>query len=320
MNIDRLDWDSLRVFRVVAELGSMTAAATSLGESTPTVSRKLDELERVLGTSLLVRSTRGVQLTSMGEVVLRHACVMENTTEALREDIGAQAQTAEGVIRLTMGDGLGAYWVAPRVPAFHALHPKLRLMLTITDTAPDLHMGEADIAIQFNEPLRSDLITRRLGVLHYMGFATEEYLKGRSRPKTLFELHEHQCVMHTAYVQQVERWAPKTADMKQMMDFALITNSSAALVRACLAGAGIAILPSYAAIEEPRLVPLDIGELAPIQFWLTYTERVRRLPTGQAVIDWLKHIFNPRDNPWFKETFVHPRETSPKSFEIKERQ
>ncbi len=306
MAFDHLDWDSLRVFRVVAELGSMTAAATSLGESTPTVSRKIDELERRLGGDLFSRSTRGVQLTSMGSTVLRHAKIMEDAADAIRADVRAQVPMAEGLIRLQMGDGLGAYWVAPRLADFQKQHPKVRLHLIISDQTPDLHKDEADICIQFHEPQRSDVIARRLGVLHYMAFTTKAYLGKDHGPKSLFNLQDYQCIFHTGYVNQIERWAPKTADLKNMLDFAIVSNSGVVMLEACRRGGGIAILPTYVSEIEPDLVPLNLGELAPIQFWLTYTERVRRLQSGQAVIEWLKSIVDPRKHVWFRETFVNP--------------
>ena len=309
MAFNHLDWDSLRVFRVVAELGSMTAAASSLGESTPTVSRKIDDLEKNLGGPLVVRTTRGVQLTALGTMVLSHVKTMEDAADAIRLDAGKQIEMAQGSIRLWMGDGLGTYWVAPRIPEFQSKHPKVRLILNISEQTPDLNNNEADIAIQFNEPSRSDVIARRLGVLHYMAFATQDYLTGRTIPKSLFELYAHRCILHSGYVQQIERWAPKTAEMKQMLDFALVTNSSVVMYEVCRNGGGISILPTYAAMVDPDLIPLDFGELAPIQFWLTYTERVRRSSSGQAVIDWLKSIFDPRTHVWFRETFVNPADS-----------
>jgi DNA-binding transcriptional LysR family regulator len=90
-----------------------------------------------------------------------------------------------------------------------------------------------------------------------------------------------------------------------MIDYALVTNSAATMIEVCAAGGGIAVLPSYIGEIDKRLKPLDLPEVAPIQFWLTYTERVRRLPQGQAVLDWLWTIFDERKIAWFREAFVH---------------
>ena len=306
MSSDRVDWDRMRVFRVVAELGSMTAAAARLGGSVPTISRRITELERDLKTELIKRSTRGVELTEAGKLLLRHANIMADAMDAVQMEVADTDTPIEGPIHFSTGDGLGPYWIAPRLPEFHRKHPKIELKLTISDAVPDLLNNEADVAIQFTEPKRPDLIVKRLGVLHYLCFATEDYLSIYGEPTSLFEFEHHRCLFHQGYVEQIERWAPKTSDLSKLIDFSLVTNSASAMISACEAGGGIAVLPSYIGNVYPKLVPLNLPEIAPIQFWLTYTERVRRLPRGQAVIDWVKQVFDPHATPWFREKFVHP--------------
>ena len=101
MTNQRIDWDKLRVFKVVAELGSMTSAAARLRESPPTVSRKIDELEEFLSSKLFTRSTRGMELTETGKTVLRYARQMEESAnEVLSKAIGKTDGT-EG--RITIG-------------------------------------------------------------------------------------------------------------------------------------------------------------------------------------------------------------------------
>ncbi|MEZ5945624.1 MAG: LysR family transcriptional regulator [Hyphomonas sp.] len=306
MEIERLDWDNLRVFRVVAELGSMSAAAHRLGESPPTVARKVDQLERDLQTDLLVRSTRGVELTDAGRIALNYINEMAAAAGHMLTFAGNKDQDVEGRIVLATGDGLGPYWIAPRLPEFNALNPRIQLRMRVTETVPDLNAGEADIAIQFTEPKATDVIARKLGVLHYISFASETYLAENTLPASLFEYYKYRCILHEGYVNQIERWAPKIAELKKMIDFALVTNSAATMIEVCANGGGIAVLPSYIGDAEPRLRPLDLPEIAPIQFWLTYTERVRRLPQGKAVLDWLWAIFDERKVAWFRDEFVHP--------------
>lgn len=67
---------------------------------------------------------------------------------------------------------------------------------------------------------------------------------------------------------------------------------------------------------DQRLIPLDLPEIAPIRFWITYTERVRRLPHGKLVIDWLRDIFEAPEAVWFSEDFVHPHDFSEKVREL----
>lgn len=314
MDFERFDWDKMRVFRVVAELGSMNATAVRLGESAPTIGRKIDDLERSLNAVLLVRSKRGVELTAAGHRALRYANAMADAAEGVSREVADLDGPLEGPVTLVTGDGLGAHWIGPRLPVFHRANPKIQLQLRISDEEPDLLGGEADIAIQFSRPKQLDLVSRKLGVLHYMCFASRDYLATYGgEPGSMFEFYNHRLIFHSGYVNQLERWAPKTVELKKIIDWALVTNSGAVMMAVCAGGGGIAVLPSYVAFLDDRLVALKLSELAPIQFWLTYTERIRRLPRGQAVIEWLRAIFDPREVPWFRDTFIHPKD--PKALE-----
>ncbi|MEZ5997942.1 MAG: LysR family transcriptional regulator [Hyphomonas sp.] len=294
------------MFRVVAELGSMSAAANRLGESPPTVARKVDQLERDLKADLLVRSTRGVELTDVGRLALNYINEMAEAAGQMLTFASSKDHDVEGRIVLATGDGLGPYWIAPRLPHFHAKNPKIQLRMRVSETVPDLNAGEADIAIQFTEPKATDVIARKLGILHYISFASDAYLANNALPASLFEYYKHRCILHEAYVNQIERWAPKIAELKKMIDYALVTNSAATMIEVCANAGGIAVMPSYLGQVDERLKPLHLPEIAPIQFWLTYTERVRRLPQGKAVLDWIWSIFDERNVAWFRDEFVHP--------------
>ena len=96
--------------------------------------------------------------------------------------------------------------------------------------------------------------------------------------------------------------------VKEFIDYSTITNSSTALKTLCEYGGGIAVLPSYVSLLDDSLVPLSLPSAAPIQFWITYTERVRRNPAGMAALDWMLSIFNETDYPHFGSAFKHPND------------
>lgn len=317
MSIDRLDWDTLRVFRVVAELSSMSAAAARLGESPPTISRKIDDLETSLGTQVFLRSTRGVELTEVGKQVLRHVHSMADAAEALSRQTESTGALVTGTITLSTGDGLGPYWIAPRLAQFHKENPQVQVRMIAGEAPPDLHAGEADIAITFSESRQQGVIAHKLGIQHYVGFASESYIAEHGKPENLHEYHKFRCILHTSYVNQVERWAPRMSEMRKMVDFAFITNSGTAIVESCAKGGGIGILPSFMAMLDPRLVPLELPEVPPIRFWITYTERVRRLPQGKALIEWIRRLFEMPEAIWFADEFVHPRDYLAKVRELR---
>ncbi len=308
MNDDQLDWDKLRVFRIVAELSSMSAASARLGESPPTIGRKIDDLEACLGVQLLVRSTRGVELTEAGKSVLRCAHKMADAADFVQLEAAGHTAKIEGPITISTGDGIGPYWLGPRIAKFQKENPLINLKLVVKEEPHDVLDGETDIAIQLTEPKNVDVVARRLGVVHYMTFASESYLKEHGAPGSLFEYYKHRCLLHSSYVQQVDRWAPRVSELRRMIDFAMVTNSGTLIAQTCLAGGGLAILPSFIAPTFPGLVPLDLPEVAPVQFWMCYSGTVSRLPRGRLVIDWIRSIFDTPDAVWFRDEFVHPHE------------
>jgi len=307
---ENLDWDKLKVFSVVAELGSMNAAAARLKETAPTVSRKIDELERTLNARLLHRSPRGVTLTEAGMKALRYAEIMSDAADGLRSDVLDHDLPAEGPVTLCTGDGLAAHWIAPHLPDFHLQNPKIELRLVTTDEPDaDLLNERSEIAIQFSEPVRQEIVSKRLGILHYAFFAAPDYLETFGHPASLFDLHNHRIIIHSGYVNQMERWAPKTKQLRDLIDFALVTNSGSVMIEVCANGGGIALLPTYVHSLGKNMIPLTLPEIAPIRFWLTYTERTRRLARAQIVIDWLRGLFNQKFSPWFRPNFIHPAST-----------
>ncbi|MEL6857077.1 MAG: LysR family transcriptional regulator [Pseudomonadota bacterium] len=304
---ERFNWDRLRVFRLVAEARSMTAAARTLGESTPTISRRINDLERELGTKLFQRSKRGVELTAAGKRLMDLAVQMQGLVDTVGSQVAETDTQVSGAIKIKASDGLGPYWLARHLPEFHDHVPNVQIDLEIGLAQDEAVVErEADLAIVFQKPTHSDVISQPLGTLHYLCFASEAYLAGRTPPRSFFDLHKHKLLMHTDYVHQVERWSKHVREIKEFVDYSTITNSSTALVTLCENGGGIAVLPSYVSVLETNLVPIPMPAAAPIEFWLTYTERVRRNAAGKAAIEWLLSIFNPVENPWFDRDFKDP--------------
>ena len=305
---ERFNWDRLRVFRLVAEAKTMTAAAKTLGESAPTISRRINDLERELGTKLFSRSKRGVELTASGKRLLDLVQQMQGIVDTVGDQVSETDTTVSGAIKIKASDGLGPHWIAQHLPAFHRTQPNLQIDLEVGLAKEEVVEREADLAIVFEKPTHPEIISQRLGTLHYICFASIAYLEERGIPKSVFDMQKHKLLMHTDYVHQAERWSKSVKELKEFIDYSTITNSSTALLTLCQHGGGIAVMPTYVAALDETLVPLRLPSAAPIEFWITYTERVRRNPAGMAALEWLLSIFRQGENPWFKPDFLHPQD------------
>ncbi len=140
----------LRVFREVARLGSLSAAAESLAYTQPAVSQQMAALERRAGIPLLDRTTRGVRLTDAGEALLRHAeAILSEQTLAERE-LEAIAGLRGGRVRMASFPTAGAALVPAAVALFSARYPDVGLSVSEAEpeeSVPMLRGGELEVAI-----------------------------------------------------------------------------------------------------------------------------------------------------------------------------
>ena len=183
-----MDWDRVRVFRGVAEAGSFTRAAESLGLSQSAISRQISALEEDLRTPLFHRHARGLVLTEQGEILLEAAQEIA-TRMAAGRDPPRRGQGPAGRPSADQHHGRLRHRLADRAicASSSSSIPDITVSLLVIDTELDLSMREADVAIRLNPPRQPDLIQKRLMTVHTHLYAAPEYLESmrrRSRRRT----------------------------------------------------------------------------------------------------------------------------------------
>ncbi|NYB78669.1 MAG: LysR family transcriptional regulator, partial [Stenotrophomonas maltophilia] len=143
---DRLDL--LRTFLRIVDAGSLSAAAVLLGTTQPTVSRRLQALERQLGLRLLQRSTHGLQLTEDGLRCQRHAQRVVDEWESLQAELHGEPETLRGRLRVMVPHAFGQAQLLPTMLAFLAQHPQLSLEWILEDRRPDFIAEGIDCAVR----------------------------------------------------------------------------------------------------------------------------------------------------------------------------
>ena len=297
------DWEAAHVFLEVARSKSFRAASDKLRQSVNALRRKVDELESRMGFALLMRRANGVALTEAGDKVYQAALAMEKASFDLLKTQGADASE----VTVSVTEGLGAYWLAPKVAAFRRANPDLLLNLVSTTQSADLLRLEADVAVRLDRPKSSELKISKLGRLHQMFCAHRSYLDVHGVPANRADLARHHFV---AQGDDKGRWLaserhffpdPVTSQVN------LRVNTGSANVAAIIGGAGIGVLPTYVSMVRDDLVVLDIAPAYPIDIWITYHADAKKIPRVRRTIEWLNEAFEPRLNPWFRDAFVHPR-------------
>lgn len=303
----KLDWDLIRVFVTAAECGSFKKASVLLSTSVNTIRRDAERLEDLIGCTLFYRHPNGVQLTAEGRRMIASAREVEKSVGDLCRLAFVSSATAKGPIRLAIAEGLGAFWLIPRLKSYlDKVACANQIELQCAMKSVDVLRLEADISIQFEEPKAPDLIRRKLGTLHLVPWAGLGYEKRFGLPDALPQLVQHRLVE-----QETDRLKDYCLDIlfgpgaaKRMI--ALKTNFSSAHY-AVSSGIGIGMLPSYAALIGGQVKPVNIPELRDSPtIWLTCHPEVIKSERHRVFIDWLADCFNPSKYPWFRDEFIAP--------------
>src|SRR5215468_1169922 len=192
------DWDAARIFLEVTRCGSFRSAAERLGLSINAVRRRIDDFERQTGATLFTRDVHGTRLTDEGALVVSAVERMEAASfDLLRASDGA-ANALTGEIRVAITEGLGTFWLAPRLVEFQQSFPNILIDLYCAMRSADVSRHEADIAIHLSRPAALDVKLVRLGRMHLMFFASQKYLDTYGTPKTAADIVKHRFVMQVA--------------------------------------------------------------------------------------------------------------------------
>lgn len=304
----RLDWNDVRTFLAVAESGSLNAAARSLGMTQPTVSRRMEDLEYRLGARLFSRSSRGVALTDAGESVRDLASSMARLGGIIVREVAGRDRSESGRVRLAAPDGMASFVLMPGLAAFQRSHPDIQLAVDCGLWADSPIGGSPDLSLEFTSTSPQGVVTTPLATIHYAFFASRTYLQLYGAPTTPAEITNHRTVRHTSHREQINTWNPKLSAVYTLAATHLLSNSSAATLMAIKEGVGLGVLPTFVATFEPELVMLDLEPMAHPVLFLRHEPVAMRQSRVQRVKEWLQQTFDPTNQPWYREEFIHPRE------------
>ncbi|HEY3493087.1 MAG TPA: LysR family transcriptional regulator, partial [Polyangiaceae bacterium] len=258
-----MDFETLRAFLKVAELGSFTRAGEHLGLSKTRVSVRVQELEAELGSRLLQRSTRAVRLTTDGQEFLVRARRLVIDAEELTGMFQAPS-ALRGELRVDLPVNFARTLFIPRLPEFLAAHPQLQVSLSATDRRVDVLREGFDCVLRVGALGDSSLIARRLGVLPMVNCASPGYLVKYGTPRALTDLERHVVI---GYAQTLGAEAPgfeyrDGAEYRDLPMKSLLTvNSADAYHAACIAGLGIIQVPRIG--MRPHLASGALVEILP---------------------------------------------------------
>lgn len=252
--------DTLRAMRALlrtVELGSLSAAARSLGTTQPTVSKLLTHLEHQVGVKLLERSSARVVTTVEGERFLETARrVLEDCDEALAELQGLRADPA-GLVRVAAPVALGQCWLNALIPGFLERYPRIELEVVLEDRFVDLVEERIDIALRIGGDLPPNLVALPAGRWPRQLVASKAYLRRQGTPRVPADLSRHSYLQYAGGSRDEVTLTGPRGPVTAPVNSRYRVNSAIALLDCVDAGLGISLQPSWMVagrIQEGRLV------------------------------------------------------------------
>jgi len=282
-----MNWDDLRAFLAVAQLGSLRRAAEMLGVTQPTIARRLRALEADLGLALFDRARDGHQLTAAGAELLSEARAVE--TAALRVERRSHGLVEGLAEAVRVGAGEWAAMLLARGLAELADGP--RIELAVTGAAAPAAGRTPEILVRHGLPSAGDGVTRRVGSLGCAIYGAPGFADGRALPLAggdvatlpwlgFVEEQEHYVTMR--WLQEQMRGRPPVARLMR----------TDLMIAAATGGIGVAVLPCFLGDAEPGLVQLS----APIEalradYWAIAHPDLSRNLSVRTVATWISDCF-----------------------------
>jgi len=241
----KITLDELLAFATVVDTGSITAAAESLEQTVSGVSRALSRLEEKLGTTLLRRTTRRLELTEEGQSMLARARAILASVEDAEEQMALRRQQPAGRLRVNAASPFMLHVIVPLVGDFRIRYPQIELELNTNDQIIDLLEQRTDIAIRIGALADSTLHARPLPSSRLRVLASPAYLKAHGTPREVADLSAH-TLLGFAPTATLNRWPLRDAHGNEL-DIApsLHASSGETLRQLALAGEGIVCLSDF---------------------------------------------------------------------------
>jgi DNA-binding transcriptional LysR family regulator len=222
---------------------TLAAAAEKLGVDLSTVFRRLNALEARLQVRLFDRHARGYQLTSAGERAAGAAERVETELLALDRDISGRDQQLSGMVRVTASETFSYAVLPPLFAQFQALHPRIRVVLSIDNRVMDLSRREADVALRVRRPADPDLFGRKLTDVAWAFYSARDGATSLRRSGRGFNFDRHSVIGWDEPSRVVSSdWIVTNVPAERIH---YRSNSLVNQLMAVRAGLGIALLPCY---------------------------------------------------------------------------
>lgn len=287
-----LDWSLVQAFLAVAETGSLSGAAKSLGASQPTLGRQIKAMETQLGADLFHRQPRGLSLTETGAALVDPARAMRDAVHQITLTAAGQQQSLQGTVRITASVATSFYHMPRIIASIRQKEPQIEIELVPSDDTRNLLYREADIAIRMYRPTQLDLITRHIGDISLGIFASNAYLDRKGMP-TPDNLMTHDFIGYDTDDRIINGMKQAGIAVDRSF-FKVRCDDPLTYWEMVRAGCGIGFAQNDVGQRDASVTKIDFGfPLPALPIWLTAHEAMRQTPRIRRVWTLLEDSFGP---------------------------
>ena len=291
--VSDLDWSLVQAFLAVAEGGSLSAAARTLGASQPTLGRQIKTMEDQLCAELFHRQPRGLDLTQTGASLVASARTMRNAMQQIALAAAGQQAALAGTVRITASVVVAADHMPAIIAHIRTVEPEIMLELVPTDESHNLLHREADIAVRMYRPTQLDLVTKHVGNLPLGMYAAKSYIAARGVPQNLADMATHEFVGYDRSPMIVDAFRAAGLDVGRDF-FKTRCDHHVTYWQLVRAGCGIGFAQQSVGEPDPLVARIDLGFPFPdLPIWLTAHEAMRQTPRIRRVWDLLEQGLRP---------------------------
>ncbi|WP_017222106.1 LysR family transcriptional regulator [Moritella dasanensis] len=288
---------ALKYFVKVVEHGSFSKAAELFSVPPSSLSRRVADLEKSLGATLLKRTTRAVSLTEIGQIYYQQVSEVLSLLAHSDETVRNYQSTPMGVLNISSMVGFGERILLPLLDEFRELYPQITLNISLSDDLSTLGRDEVDLAIRGGYAPDERVLAIKLMDNNFIAVAAPSYLQTYGVPVNAMELKQHKGLYFkapngpTPWICEIDtQWQDVSAEP------VLISNNGKWLVEKAVAGLGILLMPRWALkpyIESGELTELTITpsikitQQANLGVFLLYQKQRYQVPKIKAAVDFL---------------------------------
>lgn len=257
---------AMKIFVRVVRKGSFTAVALELNSTQPTISKKINQLEKELGVKLLRRTSRDQELTEAGQEYFERCQKILDDIDETESIVRNQRASPQGVLRITAPVDFSNSILAPLFKSFLVAYPDIKVDLILDNREIDLVAEGIDVAIRVGELKDSGLFAKSVAQSHLSVVASPSYIERYGLPKKPQDLAQHNCLLYALH----NDWdlLKDDNDSSVAVSGNIRCDSGNMILNSALIGSGLAILPYwlvYQLLETGDLVQV-FSDAKPICF------------------------------------------------------